>query len=111
MAHERKILEKFPFLENNTRWAGQAEVIHRTTTYEDGNSREFIDLSLKVGERFLNLPIRELDEVIKALQEARKFAGEKLQVLLAEQRNEPRNNDSRRGGRGRDDRRGGNRED
>lgn len=116
MAHDRKVLERFPFLENNSRWAGAVEVVHRTSTFEDsGNSRQFIDLSLKIGDRFMNLPIKDLDDVIKALQAARPLASEKLQALLASQpRTErPQGRGDNRGGRGdgRQDRRHHNRGD
>jgi hypothetical protein len=90
MPHERKPLHVFPFLEGNDRFGGQVEVVHRTTSYEDGNTRRFIDLTLKIGERFLNLPIRQLDDVIAQLLKARDVASEELQKLLAEQPREQR---------------------
>lgn len=103
MAHERKVLESFPFLETNSRWSGSVDVVHRTSTFEDsGNKREFIDLVLKVGERFINLPIKDLGKVIEQLQAAQPIAEEKLRALVSSQ---PRPRPDQRGDR-RTDRRG-----
>ena len=97
--HDRKVLASFPFLENQGRWSGAAEVIHRTSTFEDsGSTREFIDLSLRVGDRSVNVPIRGLEEVLEALKKAQPMAEEKLQEMLASQPRPDRNRDHNRGG-------------
>lgn len=98
-SHERAVLSAIPFAEGDRRGAGQVEVIHRTTTFDDGNQRTFIDLQIHIGERFLVVPVKHIEELISALRTGAERATEEIGKLPPP----PPRNDSRpydRGDRG-----------
>ena len=83
MKHVRKVLRSFPFGQDNARWAGAVEVVHRTSTREDGSKKEFIDLNLQIGGRYLGLPAHRLDDILDQLEEGREVALEENKKLMA----------------------------
>lgn len=79
--HKKKVLHQFPFAEKDHKNAGNVEVVHRTSTFDGGNTREFIDLNIRIGERFMGIPVRHIDEIIEALQNAKPVAEEEMAKL------------------------------
>lgn len=118
-SHERKVIHAFPFAANDSRASGQVEIIHRTSTFDEDRTREFIDLNIRIGDRFLGIPIQHIDEMIARLQEAKPLAEEERRKVMEKIRSDPRDSnrsrpgDRRRhdGGRRDDRRRGWNEED
>jgi len=101
-SHERIVLKSLPFAEGDRRWAGTVEVVHRTTTFEDGSKREFIDLQLHIGERFFGIPTRKIEELVSAIRAGAEMAEEEVRKLPPPPRNESRPHDrGDRGDRGR----------
>lgn len=92
--HDRRVIFSVPFLQGDSRWQGQVEVIHRTSTFDDGNQREFIDIALRIGERFLSLPPREGEEIAAAVLKAYEVAREETERLPPPM---PRDSSSSRG--------------
>lgn len=100
--HQRRTLHSFPFLEHDPRFSGGVEIVHRTSTFEDG-SRRFIDLNLRIGERHIGLPTRrveDIDAIIEALQKAKNVAVEENQKLYDEIRQQQRHDGGDRRDRG-----------
>ncbi len=79
--HKKKVLHTFPFAEKDPRNAGAIEIVHRTSTFDGGNTREFIDVNLRTGERFMGIPMKYIDEIIAALQNAKPVAEEERAKL------------------------------
>lgn len=101
-SHERSVLQAFPFAEGDRRGEGQVEVVHRTTTFDDGNQRVFIDLQIHIGERFLTVPAKHIEGLIAALRAGAERTTEEIEKLPPPPRNDSRPYDrGDRGDRGR----------
>lgn len=73
---QEEILAKFPFLPDDPKWGGQVEVVKRHLTFADGNKKTFTDFRLHVGQRWLVLPRRGIDDIQDALAGAQDFLTE-----------------------------------
>lgn len=65
--HDRTVLSAHRFLTDDPKWSGAVEVVLRVSTY-DGEPRVYVDVVLRVGTKFITLPIKALRS--KALQGA-----------------------------------------
>lgn len=76
MHKEETLLKSFEFLSNDSRWAGAIDVVNRRLKQEDGSTKDFVDLRLRIGSgpRYTPLPRRGIEEIVSAMQDAKKFA-------------------------------------
>lgn len=61
------VLHSTTFLEENDKWRGAAEIVQRDVTFPEGNTKRFVDVRLRVGNRWLVLPRGGLQEIVQAL--------------------------------------------
>lgn len=78
---QEEVLDSFPFLDVDTRWKGAVEVVRREVTFADGNTRIYVDLRLRIGNRWLSLPVKGTEDVIAALEAGRDAAAVHLETL------------------------------
>lgn len=66
-----KVLESVRFLEDDQKWNGAVEKVQRTFLFENGESKTYVDVRIRIGTRWLVLPRHGLDEVAGAIQSAK----------------------------------------
>lgn len=76
MDKEETLLESFEFLPDDPRWAGAIDVVNRRIKQEDGSTKDFVDMRLRIGQgpRYTPLPRRGCEEIVSAIQDAKRSA-------------------------------------
>lgn len=81
---ETKVLHDWAFRPEDPRWGGQVQVVRSKQVLPDGTTREYVDVLLWVGDRFLNLPRRSLQEISRLIAAADAPAQEAYEDLVRE---------------------------
>lgn len=80
------VVDSAPFCLNDDRFAGAAEVVEISI----GQGKRTIGLRLRVGSRFVHLPRHRVNEVVKAIEQARDEASSRYTQLLQEMNKDER---------------------
>jgi len=73
---DETLLDSFEFLKGDARWSGAVDIVNRRVKQEDGSTKSFVDMRLRIGQgpRYTPLPRRGVEEIVSAILEAKKSA-------------------------------------